>query len=547
MHFSLKIFLTFMGILFLFGAISSFVFIGLQQQQLREHMHKEGQILVSVLAGNLQMPLYFESQREIEKAMAVCLDLEEVDAVFVYGADGRLVKSRIKRLPASSRFDAGSLTATLAGLRNRHSANAIKQIHEEEDFFVFSAEISGSTSNGQDNAAELFFETALPAGERPRLGEVQLVLNRKIFDLGRQELIQQNIIFVVLFLLFSLFATFVLTRDAMQPLRKLVEKVGGKAGSAKGRDEISLLAESYQSLVDRLARDFETIRELKDGLEETVEARTHELRDALRTLQETQVKLIHSEKMAALGQLVAGVAHEINNTTNFVSGALPPLTKRLAELETLLSRPGQGEDFGERSEKALKNIRLLLENIREGARRTNKIVNDLKNFSRPGEEALQPVDINHCLEATLSLAYPEYKYRVKVERELQDNLPLVQGAQGQLNQVFMNILLNAVHAVADKGTVLIRTWREGEAVHILFKDDGPGIPSYVQRRIFDPFFTTKAVGKGTGLGLSISYGIVKKHRGDILVRSEPGEGAEFEVVLPISQEGAARKEEDPCG
>jgi signal transduction histidine kinase len=184
-------------------------------------------------------------------------------------------------------------------------------------------------------------------------------------------------------------------------------------------------------------------------------------------------------------------------------------------------------------------------NIREGARRTSKIVTDLKNFSRPDNDLVRPVDINQCLENTLTLALPEYRQRLEVVREFAPDLPAVPGSQGQLSQVFMNLIINAVHAQPDKGSLLIRTFSAEDRVHVVFADKGPGIPENIQGRIFEPFFTTKEVGAGTGLGLSVSFGIINKHRGTILVRSEPGQGAEFEIILPAGQEpGIIQPEKD---
>ena len=284
---------------------------------------------------------------------------------------------------------------------------------------------------------------------------------------------------------------------------------------------------------------------MNEALEEKVAARTAELTMAMQELKEAQAQLVQSEKMGAVGQLVAGVAHEVNNTTNFITGALPPLGKRLDEIRLILAGHGEqsGQDSGRVAE-LMQSIDLLMGNIREGARRTSKIVTDLKNFSRPDDDLDRQFDINQCLESTLALALPEYRHKIEVTRDFAQNLPKVSGSQGQINQVFMNLILNAVHAQPDRGSLLIRTFSGDGAIHVVFKDKGPGIPKKIQNRIFDPFFTTKEVGKGTGLGLSVSFGIINKHRGRILVRSEPGQGAEFEVILPVGQEPIISQDEE---
>jgi signal transduction histidine kinase len=279
-----------------------------------------------------------------------------------------------------------------------------------------------------------------------------------------------------------------------------------------------------------------------------VAIRTAELTRAVRELKETQAQLVQSEKMVAVGQLVAGVAHEVNNTTNFITGALPPLGKRLAELRTILDDQGaQSCPNSSRVAELMQSIDLLMGNVREGARRTSKIVTDLKNFSRPDDDLSYQLDLNQCLESTLALILPEYKHRIEGIREFAPDLPLVPGSQGQISQVFMNLIINAIHAQPGKGSLLIRTFAAGDGAHVVFQDKGPGIPKKIQKRIFEPFFTTKEVGKGTGLGLSVSFGIINKHGGRILVRSEPGQGAEFEIILPVGQEAIAAQHEEKSG
>ena len=273
--------------------------------------------------------------------------------------------------------------------------------------------------------------------------------------------------------------------------------------------------------------------------------RTAELTRAMQELKEAQAQMTQTEKMAAVGQLVAGVAHEVNNTTNFVTGALPPLSKRLEELRLILS--GEREQDQDRVVELMQSIDLLMGNIREGARRTSKIVTDLKNFSRPDNDLVRPVDINQCLENTLALALPEYRQRLEIVRDFAPDLPAVPGSHGQLSQVFMNLIINAVHAQPDKGSLRVRTFSAEDRVHVVFTDQGPGISPNIQVRIFEPFFTTKEVGAGTGLGLSVSFGIINKHRGTILVRSEPGQGAEFEIILPAGQEPSIIQPEEDEG
>jgi PAS domain S-box-containing protein len=289
----------------------------------------------------------------------------------------------------------------------------------------------------------------------------------------------------------------------------------------------------------------------KARAEEELKKAYEELKKAHQDLQNAQLQLIQSEKLASLGQLVAGVAHEINNPVNFISSGLTPLRRNIDDLISLVRKysklssikPEQLEDFVREVEAfkeeieyedAINGIYNMLESIREGVQRTVRIVRDLRSFSRPDEAELKEVNLHEGLESTLNLLSNPYKNRIEVIREYGD-IPPVECYAGQINQVFMNLLVNASQAIKNTGQVRIKTWRVEDKVKISIKDSGSGIPQEILGKIFDPFFTTKQVGEGTGLGLSISYGIIQKHHGKIEVQSEVGVGSEFIITLPIKQ------------
>ncbi|KAB0666016.1 PAS domain S-box protein [Oryzomonas japonica] len=274
---------------------------------------------------------------------------------------------------------------------------------------------------------------------------------------------------------------------------------------------------------------------------------SQELEKAYADLKETQMQVFQQEKMASIGQLAAGVAHEINNPMGFISSNLSTLRKYLdklgafeaAVLDTVRScgdeaslaviadlRKSMKIDF------ILGDVGSLLDESREGADRVRRIVQDLKSFSRLDEVEYKPADINECLDSTLNMLRSEIKYVADVVRDYGD-LPMINCYPQQLNQVFMNILVNAAHAIEGHGEITVRTSLAGDAIRIVISDTGTGIAPEHIKRIFEPFFTTKEVGKGTGLGLSISYDIVKKHGGDISVASEAGRGTTFTIVLPL--------------
>jgi len=266
------------------------------------------------------------------------------------------------------------------------------------------------------------------------------------------------------------------------------------------------------------AKAFDEIAKLNETLEARVEERTVELRD-------TQAQLVQAEKMKSLGQLVAGVAHELNNPIGFVHANLQLLDEYI---DKLIEGQRSESDTGRIQEA----IGRLLKRSREGTERVKKIVQDLRTFSRMDQAEVQVVDLHEEIDRTLALMEPRLKNNIRVVRDYGD-LPRVRCNPGQLNQVFLNLLINACDAIGKDGEIHVRTRPAANGVRLEFGDDGPGIPLEIQSRIFDPFFTTKPVGVGTGLGLSLSHGIIERHGGRISVRSQPGQGATFTIELPL--------------
>ena len=303
-------------------------------------------------------------------------------------------------------------------------------------------------------------------------------------------------------------------------------KISGDRLAPDDRQLLRTLA-NQSSIAIENAKAFDEIAQLNETLEARVERRTEELR-------RTQAQLVQSEKMRSLGQLVAGVAHELNNPIGFVHANLQLLQGYVDRLES--------EDAAVR-EKAREAIRKLITRSREGTGRVKQIVQDLRTFSRMDQAELQEVDLNEEVERTLGLAEPRFKDRVHVERDFGE-LPRVRCFAGQLNQVFMNLVINACDAMEGEGTLRIRTSAIPDGVRLEFSDDGPGLPPDVKDRLFEPFFTTKPVGQGTGLGLSLSHGIIERHGGRMWAESEPGSGATFVIELPevarppVTEDGA---------
>lgn len=307
------------------------------------------------------------------------------------------------------------------------------------------------------------------------------------------------------------------------------------------------------------------LRESRDSLEARVHERTLDLQTAnsnlqaeklrqtelIKKLEEAQNQLLQSEKMASMGQLAAGVAHEINNPVGFVNSNLGTLQRYVNNLLRLLGAYEQLEES--LGDDVLQNIRQLKQEIDtaylredigdllseslDGLQRVKRIVQDLKDFSHVDKADLEWANLESGLDSTLNVVWNELKYKAKVIKEYGD-LPLIECFPYQLNQVFMNLLINAAHSIENTGEITIRTGYDTAHVWVEVEDTGKGIAPEHLDRIFEPFFTTKPVGKGTGLGLSLSYGIVNKHGGHIEVKSTVGKGSLFRVLLPNNSRSA---------
>ena len=304
-----------------------------------------------------------------------------------------------------------------------------------------------------------------------------------------------------------------------------------------------------EETIDALKNEIKKLRDEIVNISESSEKQKRELELTLKNLKLAQSQLIQAEKIASVGVLTAGIAHELNNPINFMSGNVFPLQQDLKEIFSVLEKYEQVIEKNDLSnyftevdslkEKMdfsylIQEIYSLLKGIEEGASRSSEIIKGLRSFSRLDDEACQFYDIHEGIDSSLVLLQNKLKDKIIVRKEYGDFEGL-ECFPSKLNQVIMNILTNSIQALDKGGELFIQTISSAIGIKIIIKDNGPGMPPEVKDHIFEPFFTTKEVGQGTGLGLSISYGIIEKHNGNIDVISEPGKGTEFIISLPRTQ------------
>ncbi len=425
--------------------------------------------------------------------------------------------------------------------------------------------------------AEVRFHAILEAAPEAMIivdqkGEIAIVNSQaeKLFGYGRDELLGKSI---EIFLPQDLRAKHVAHRGVfakearIRPMGSGLDLFGITKDGRKVPLEISLgplkigsevyVISTIRDITERKMREYE-LREAHREVAEREKALRHtfnQLNNAHDDLKQTQNQLVQSEKLASIGQLAAGVAHEINNPVGFINNNMEILEQYVADYMKILKiadqlkesvlqgNSSQAKVLAEEIAKAEKESNLdyilgdtnnLLQHSRKGIERIQKIVMDLRTFAREDKNEMEHVKIEEVIESILSIVQNEIKYKAKLNKNYGDT-PIIECSPQRLGQVFINLLINAVQAMEGTGTITIKTYKQNEFVCIDVSDTGKGIPPENLTKIFDPFFTTKPIGQGTGLGLSVSYEIIKKHNGSLTVQSKVGEGTTFNIMLPINQ------------
>jgi signal transduction histidine kinase len=501
-----------------------------QNEIYRQELENRGGALVANLAYNAEYGVILESEAELEDLLKGVARSDEIIYAAIYAADGRVLAETGRRpyqnevSPYSVLSDSG---ATNKASVRYYSSNSTEFIELGYPVRTKRQEIS------RENLGTVYGYTAFASNfDMEIIGEVRLALTLANLQ---HEISRSQTAAILMTLMVVLSAIIIMTafvRIITQPIESLVNVTDqiskgdlNKTVDIVRRDEIGLLAESFNRMIESLKQSQDEIEEYNRTLEEKIIERTRELEDA-------QQQLIQSEKLAGIGQLAAGVAHELNN----------PLGGILGYAQFTLEKMDKKE-LEEVSVKDYESFKRYLKDIETQSRRCKSIVQNLLKFSRSSNKVeFQDTDIGQIIEETLTFVEHQFVMKqVTLKKELRQGLPTIQGNPGQLQQVFTNIVINGLHASAP-GTEMVVSSRLlpplGEfpgAIEISFTDNGSGISEENLNKIFEPFFTTKEVGQGTGLGLSVSYGIIKDHGGEIKVKSKLGAGTTFTVMIPLEK------------
>ncbi|MGZ8556934.1 MAG: sensor histidine kinase [Chitinophagaceae bacterium] len=514
-----KIWFTVLTIVLMFSFFSLYYFPAQQEKYLLDNYNTEVQNLANTISLGVKIALTEENFEGVKTAMSFVKD------------DPRLTFV--------------NLLVTDTTWNNDHVQFSLK----DSILITFPEEQAGDPKTYSDNSIikkRAGFKTEMMSGA------IEVALTKDYIEMGKRKIRLTSMVVSGVVFVIGIIIGFWLSRNISVPvlaLRDAANRVGEgdltQRVVNKSGDEIGELARAFNKMVGDLAKAREELRKANLNFATANNA----LETTVADLKAAQAQLIQAEKMASLGQLTAGIAHEINNPINFVTANIQPLKDDLADIlkiiaryEKVISEKGIEKDFLEveqfkqdaKIDLTMKEVNNLLKGIEDGAMRTSEIVKGLRNFSRLDQNVFRRANLNESLDSTLTLLQNTYKNRIEIIKQF-GAIPEVDCFPGQINQVLMNILSNAIQAIPQSGSIHIKTWQANDMVKISISDTGTGMTEETRKKIFDPFFTTKDVGKGTGLGLAISFGIIQKHNGEIEVFSKLGEGTEFIIRIPINQ------------
>jgi len=505
-----------------------------QSVSIRRELETSGETILKMLAVNAESGVLFESKYELDELLSILSQFESVKYAIITNKEGMVLSSSGDKEFNDQQWEIQEYKGMLGKEGSHKYAKHISKITGEEILNlkapiitkkeILNRENLGITSGINYSMAKDFVSE--------EIGQIELGMSLEKVNKSIAVARTAATLLTVLVLIFTIIMLTFIISAITKPVTELVKVTDqiskgdySQRVEIKQKDEIGQLALTFNKMIISLKQSRDEIEQYNRTLEEKIFERTLQLEEA-------QAQLIQSEKMGALGQLAAGVAHELNNPLGGILGyaqfTLEKLKKNIPE---------------KTSTKEITSYIRYLTDIESQSRRCKTIVQNLLRFSRSSKNIdFEDVNINRTIEETITFVEHQFHLnQISLGISLSPDLPIIQGNIGQLQQVFTNLIINGMHASESGSKIQITTRYSpalgefGGAVEILFIDKGTGIEEENLKKIFEPFFTTKEVGKGTGLGLSVSYGIIKAHEGEILVSSAPGEGTTFTIILPVQK------------
>ncbi len=503
-----------------------------QAESFRRELETSGETMIRITAMNAESGVLFESKYDLDELLAIISQFEAVAFASIANKEGKVLSSIGEWDENQVEFRHKEQSKKESDQKCRHYY--IKRHDGQEYIELEYPVVSRKEKLNRENLGITagINKSLAPQYVTEEIGTIRLILslekvNRSIAEAQITTLLLMVVVLVLAILILTFFA-----RLVTKPVKMLVEVTDQVShGDLEQQvainqlDEIGHLANTFNKMIESLKQSRDEIEGYNRTLEERISERTKELEQA-------QAQLLQSEKMGAIGQLAAGVAHELNN----------PLGGILGYAQFALEKMKKAQQRQECSHELDTYIRYLSD-IETQARRCKKIVQNLLRFSRADSDTeFEDIDINKVIEDTITFVEHQlHMNQIELKIELSPDIPRIFGNAGQLQQVFTNLIINAMHASPPESEIRIVTRHSpavgefGGTVEIHIIDQGTGIEPENLKKIFEPFFTTKEIGKGTGLGLSVSYGIIKSHGGEIRVDSTPGEGTTFTIILPVQK------------